>query len=178
MNDPHNIIIADELYKFANAMYEWYPIKTVLGVSFVLAVMKTITDPAQPTPEPEPQPEPIGTRICGPRRDLIALQRAWADAEDATAPYQPAPHPAADIAISADDAFAQWFTASIRLPDNPEPSDVIPVEHWARSYTAFCNRNGFPRLSEADLEDRMREYAEANGSTVEQGVFIGGQLIG
>jgi hypothetical protein len=24
----------------------------------------------------------------------------------------------------------------------------------------------------------MREYAEANGSTVEQGVFIGGQLIG
>ena len=178
MNDPHNIVIADELYKFANAMYELYPIKTVLGVSFALTAIKMMIEPTPPKPEPEPEPEPIGFRICGPRRDLIARQRAWADAEGMAASYQPAPHPAADIAISADDAFAQWFTASIRLPDNPEPSDVIPVEHWARSYTAFCNRNGFPRLSEAGLEDRMQEYAEANGSAIDQGVFIGGQLIG
>jgi hypothetical protein len=179
MSSSHAIVVADEFHRIVNAVYES---NLAMGAIYVyvacgiIVMIGKVVDAMPPRPEPEPEPEPIGMRICGPRRDLIALQRSWANEE--AAPQQHAPHPATVIDTSADDAFATWFTVCIRLPDNPEPSDVIQLEHWVRSYTAFCNRNGFPRLSEADLEDRMREYAEANGSAMDQGVFIGGQLVG
>jgi len=143
----------------------------LIGLSAIVIGTATIKSTSEP--EPKPEPEPSGARTYGGHHDLIARQRAWAGAT----PSQPAPRPA-DIAISEDDAFARWFTSCVILPNNPEPSDTIPLEHWVRSYIAYCDRNGLPRLSEAAALDLMTHYAEANNGIMDKGEFIGGQLVG